>query len=38
MIMDDTYWLVDGVRPTEMGHELLKREWMKALEKIVEKR
>ena len=24
------YWLADGVHPTTMGHELIKREWIKA--------
>ena len=24
------YWLCDGVHPTEKGHELIKREWLKA--------
>ena len=24
------YWLRDGVHPTDMGHELIKREWIKA--------
>lgn len=24
------YWLIDGVHPTQMGHELIKREWIKA--------
>lgn len=24
------YWLSDGVHPTSMGHELIKREWIKA--------
>lgn len=24
------YWLRDGVHPTTMGHELIKREWIKA--------
>jgi len=38
MIMNDAYWLADGVHPKEMGHELLKREWIKAFEKIVEMR
>ena len=33
-IKESTYWLRDGVHPTEMGHELLKREWMKGFEKI----
>lgn len=32
-IKECTYWLIDGVHPTAMGHELLKREWMKAFEK-----
>lgn len=32
-IKEGTYWLRDGVHPTAMGHELLKREWMKAFEK-----
>ncbi len=27
------YWLADGVHPTAMGHEIIKREWMKAFEK-----
>ncbi len=31
---DAAYWLEDGVHPTAMGHELLKREWIKAFEKI----
>ncbi len=25
-----SYWLIDGVHPTAMGHELIKREWIKA--------
>jgi len=29
---ENTYWLEDGVHPTAMGHELIKREWMKAFE------
>ena len=28
------YWLVDGVHPTAMGHELIKREWLKAFETL----
>ena len=28
------YWLLDGVHPTAMGHELMKREWLKAFEQI----
>ena len=26
------YWLADGVHPTPAGHELIKREWLKAFE------
>ena len=29
-----TYWLGDGVHPTPAGHELIKREWLKAFEEI----
>ena len=29
-----TYWLEDGVHPTPMGHELIKREWLKAFNKL----
>ena len=25
-----SYWLVDGVHPTSMGHELISREWIQA--------
>lgn len=28
------YWLHDGVHPTSFGHELIKREWLKAFEEI----
>ena len=28
------YWLADGVHPTAMGHELIKREWLKAFEAL----
>lgn len=31
---DNNYWLVDGVHPTAMGHQLLKQEWMKAFEEL----
>lgn len=31
---DPTYWLGDGVHPTAMGHELLKREWFKGFAKL----
>ncbi|MBR3761385.1 MAG: SGNH/GDSL hydrolase family protein [Lachnospiraceae bacterium] len=30
----DNYWLRDGVHPTTAGHELIKREWLKAFKKI----
>lgn len=35
-IVDNNYWLADGVHPTTMGHELLKREWIKAFNKMKE--
>lgn len=28
------YWLADGVHPTAKGHELIKREWLKAFHEI----
>lgn len=28
------YWLVDGVHPDAMGHEVIKREWLKAFESM----
>ena len=28
----DGYWLLDGVHPSGAGHELIKREWLKAFE------
>lgn len=28
------YWLWDGVHPTAAGHELIKREWLKAFEQL----
>ena len=30
----DSYWLFDGVHPSAKGHELIKREWLKAFEEI----
>ena len=33
-LADNAYWLADGVHPTAMGHQLLKREWMKAFEQL----
>lgn len=29
---ENSYWLFDGVHPTAKGHELIKREWVKAFE------
>lgn len=26
----NSYWLYDGVHPTAMGHEIIKKEWLKA--------
>ena len=31
---ENTYWLGDGVHPTAMGHQLIKREWIKAFNEI----
>ena len=31
---ENTYWLADGIHPTAMGHELIKREWLKAFESL----
>ena len=28
------YWLSDGVHPTSAGHELIKREWLKAFKEL----
>ena len=28
------YWLGDGVHPTYAGHELIKREWIKAFKEL----
>ena len=30
----NAYWLVDGVHPDAMGHEAIKREWLKAFESM----
>ncbi|MEE0929143.1 MAG: SGNH/GDSL hydrolase family protein [Acutalibacteraceae bacterium] len=30
----DDYWTADGVHPTPMGHELIKRLWLETFEKI----
>lgn len=34
---ENQYWLGDGVHPTAMGHEMIKREWLKAFELMEEK-
>lgn len=31
---ENSYWLSDGVHPTPVGHELIKREWINTFEKI----
>lgn len=31
---ENSYWLADGVHPTAMGHELIKREWLKIFENL----
>ncbi|MBQ3817262.1 MAG: lysophospholipase [Clostridia bacterium] len=31
---ENSYWLVDGVHPTPVGHELIKREWIKTFKEI----
>lgn len=33
----ENYWTVDGIHPTAAGHELIKREWIKAFNEIKEK-
>ena len=30
----DDYWTADGVHPTPMGHELIKRAWIKMFNEI----
>lgn len=30
------YWLGDGVHPTVMGHELIKREWIRAFNTLIQ--
>ena len=32
--VEPTYWAADGVHPTMAGHELIKREWLKAFEAV----
>ena len=31
---ENAYWLADGVHPTSMGHEMIKREWLKAFKEL----
>ena len=31
-VEENSYWLRDGVHPTAMGHEIIKREWLKAFQ------
>ncbi len=31
---DPSYWLSDGVHPTPMGHEIIKRAWLKAFNEL----
>lgn len=35
MFADSSYWLWDGVHPNYPGHEIIKREWIKAFKEIV---
>mgnify|MGYP003296643817 CR=1 FL=1 len=32
--IEASYWIYDGVHPTAMGHEYIKREWIKAFKKL----
>ncbi len=32
--MEASYWLYDGVHPTPMGHEFIKKEWIKAFKNL----
>ncbi len=32
--LDPAYWLLDGVHPSAMGHELIARAWMEAFQRI----
>ena len=33
-IAENSYWLSDGVHPTAMGHELIKREWIECFKTL----
>ena len=32
--IEASYWLVDGVHPTAMGHEYIKQEWIKTFKTL----
>ena len=34
-LADSSYWLWDGVHPNYPGHEIIKREWIKAFKEII---
>ena len=34
-LAENGFWLKDGVHPTPMGHEIIKREWLKALRRFL---
>lgn len=33
-VADASYWLWDGVHPNYPGHEIIKKEWIKAFDEI----
>ena len=33
-LAENSYWLIDGVHPTDAGHELIKYEWIKLFKEI----
>ena len=33
-LAENAFWLKDGVHPTPMGHEIIKREWLKAFSEM----
>ena len=33
-VMPENYWLLDGVHPTPAGHEIVKREWIRAFKSL----
>ena len=34
-LASDAYWLTDGIHPTPAGHEIIKREWIRAFKNLV---